>query len=267
LSVFWAASALLEVKVATHQDEDAPRLSTAYLGRAAAVVDLIAQSSTPVHLSDIARGASIPKSSVHRLLGELIELGLVERLPGGVYVPGQRLATLATAVLLSPNTVTHAVYPHLVRLHHSTGCVVTFAAWVRGQVTVLDTVYSPGQEPQATPRGQAVPWDSALARLLLAFDAGKAAEAPAIGDDDTTGGEAAPDDILSTGTVVQLADGIGCSEQAMLLRDQVRRPVGAISIRWPAEAEADKLWLDALQRTVFVAGLAFHPATPRQRGP
>jgi DNA-binding IclR family transcriptional regulator len=221
-----------------------------------------------VNLSDIARGAGIPKSSVHRLLGDLIELGLVQRLPGNVYVPGPRLATLATAVLLTPDTITQAVYPHLVRLHRWTGRVVTFAAWVRGQVTVLDTVYSPGQEPQANRRGQALPWDGALARLLLAFDAEKAADATApAGHDAPVDGVPESDDILATGTVVQLADGSGCSERAMLLRDQVRRPVGAISLRWPAEGEPDPLWLDALQRTVFVAGLAFRPAVPRQRGP
>ena len=251
--------------MATHQ-EDAPPLATAYLGRAAAVIDLIAKSSTPVRLSDIARGAGIPKSSVHRLLGELIELGIVQRLPGGVYVPGHRLATLATAVLLSPETVTHAVYPHLVRLHRWTGCVVTFAAWVRGQVTVLETVYGPGQEPQASYRGKALPWDGALARLLLAFDADKAADAVGPAESGAlTDGVPEPDDILATGSVVQLADRGGCSEQAILLRDQVRRPVGAISLRWPAEGELDPLWLDALQRTVFVAGLAFHPAVPKQR--
>jgi len=252
--------------MAKHQ-QDAPQLPAAYLSRAAAVVDLIAQSSTPMNLSDIARAAGIPKTSVHRLLRELIELRLVHRLPGGVYVPGHRLATLATAVLLSPDTVTHAVYPHLVRLHRWTGCVVTFAAWVRGQVTVLDTVYSPGQEPQATPRGKALPWDGALARLLLAFDVDRAADA--IGSAEHDGppdGVLEPDDVLATGSVVQLADRGGCSEQAMLLRDQVRRPVGAISLRWPADAEIDPIWLEGLQRTVFVAGLAFHPAVPRQRG-
>lgn len=236
--------------MATHRG-DTPRLATAYLGRAAAVTDLIAQSSAPVHLSDIARCAGIPKSSVHRLLGELIELGIVQRLPEGAYVPGPRLTTLAAAVLMSPDAVTHAVYPHLVRLHRLTGCVVTFAAWVRGQVTVLDTVYSPGQDSLATHRGQALPWDAAPARLLLAFDIGQAVPGS--------------DDILTTGIVLQPGNPGGFSEQAMLLRDQVRRPVGAISLRWPAAQEADSGWLEALQHTVVVSGLAFRMAVPRQR--
>lgn len=61
------------------------------LAKATAALDLISQAPGPVRLAEVAAALGMPRSSAHRLLGELTELDLVRRDDNGRYLPGVRL--------------------------------------------------------------------------------------------------------------------------------------------------------------------------------
>ncbi|MGQ3673665.1 IclR family transcriptional regulator [Xanthobacter sp. TB0136] len=71
--------------------KDVPAVS-----RAVTILDLIARSSSPVGLADIARSLDIPKSSAHGLCSTLVNLGLLRRRDSG-FVLGSHVMRWANA--------------------------------------------------------------------------------------------------------------------------------------------------------------------------
>jgi DNA-binding IclR family transcriptional regulator len=61
------------------------------LVKAAQVVDVLVRSEGPTKLGTLASEVQLPKSSIHRLLAELVELGVARRGDDGNYRPGYRL--------------------------------------------------------------------------------------------------------------------------------------------------------------------------------
>lgn len=61
------------------------------LRKAAQVIDVLTGGGQPVRLGSIAEETGLPKSSAHRLLADLIDLGLVRQLEGSTYTVGYRL--------------------------------------------------------------------------------------------------------------------------------------------------------------------------------
>jgi DNA-binding IclR family transcriptional regulator len=61
------------------------------LTKAAQAIEELGSSPNPTRLSTICEALDLPKSSVHRLLNELVELGLVNKSPDGGYAIGHRL--------------------------------------------------------------------------------------------------------------------------------------------------------------------------------
>ena len=57
-------------------DADSPTL------RAFAVVEAVGRSGRPMLLMDVVAAVSLPKATVHRILTQLVEGGLLRRLPG-----------------------------------------------------------------------------------------------------------------------------------------------------------------------------------------
>ena len=62
------------------------------LERATRILDRVCEASGPVTLTDVARDLQEPRSSIHRLLSDLVGLGLLTRMDGVTYAPGPRLA-------------------------------------------------------------------------------------------------------------------------------------------------------------------------------
>lgn len=60
------------------------------IGKATQVIEALVTSDSPMKLGDIAAEVRLPKSSLHRLLVELVEFGLA-RGEDGIYRPGYRL--------------------------------------------------------------------------------------------------------------------------------------------------------------------------------
>ena len=61
------------------------------LVKAAQVVDVLLSSDGPTKLGTLASQVQLPKSSIHRLLSELVDLGVARRGEDGDYRPGYRL--------------------------------------------------------------------------------------------------------------------------------------------------------------------------------
>jgi IclR family transcriptional regulator, KDG regulon repressor len=61
------------------------------LRKAAHVIDVLARNVAPTRLGTLAEAVQLPKSSAHRLLAELVELGLVRKVEEGSYAVGYRL--------------------------------------------------------------------------------------------------------------------------------------------------------------------------------
>ncbi len=62
------------------------------LAKSARILDLVANSEGDRTLTSIASALGQPRSSTHRLLSELVELGLLLRVGANAYAPGPRLA-------------------------------------------------------------------------------------------------------------------------------------------------------------------------------
>jgi len=68
--------------------------------RAVALLGVLSESRQPLGVSELARGAGIPKSSAHNLLASLLSVGLVHRVAASrEYVLGSRVLELASRFL------------------------------------------------------------------------------------------------------------------------------------------------------------------------
>jgi DNA-binding IclR family transcriptional regulator len=61
------------------------------LEKASELIDCLGRAGEPVTLGHVRAALDMPKSSAHRLLGELASLGIVRRTEGGLYSLGPRL--------------------------------------------------------------------------------------------------------------------------------------------------------------------------------
>jgi DNA-binding IclR family transcriptional regulator len=119
-------------------------------------------------LSEISRTSGLPKSTVHRLLARLLELGAIEQHRSG-YRIGILLVQLgATTPAMSMRDV---LAPHLATLHHQTGMTVHLGVLREFDVVILDKVAH--RNPAVTPTsiGARLPANCpALGKVLLAFE-------------------------------------------------------------------------------------------------
>jgi IclR family transcriptional regulator, blcABC operon repressor len=82
-----------------------PRALVPAVERAARLLDHLAAARKPATLADLARELSLPKSSVHGLLGTLAGLDLVRRLPEGQFALGPRVLQWASAYTMQSDVI------------------------------------------------------------------------------------------------------------------------------------------------------------------
>jgi IclR family transcriptional regulator, acetate operon repressor len=124
-----------------------PLIGTAYTGRVAgassaerivALLEACATSVQPLALSELARCSGLPKTSAHRLCGQLCTLGLLERGVGG-YALGGRLFAMAG------NPAIHALracaIPVLHELAMASGYNANLAVLSGSQALLVEEVY------------------------------------------------------------------------------------------------------------------------------
>lgn len=116
-------------------------IGTGTLGKAIALLDLIARAETPPRFTDLLALSGQPRGSLHRQLRHLALEGLVELGPDGGYTPGLRLLQFA-ARAWSRHSFRQVAEPHLKHLHDLTGETVHLGLLREGEIVYLDKIES-----------------------------------------------------------------------------------------------------------------------------
>ncbi|ALU73542.1 IclR family transcriptional regulator (plasmid) [Rhodococcus erythropolis R138] len=101
--------------------------------------------ATTLTSSRIARQTGLPRSSVHRLLQQLVDLGVVTR-DGFDYQVGVKLYELGSAAV-TQHSVHRVAMPHMARLSRTTGMSVYLAALSGSDVVYIDNVWTDWAAP------------------------------------------------------------------------------------------------------------------------
>jgi DNA-binding IclR family transcriptional regulator len=89
--------------------------------RAFALLQLVVAADAPVGVRELARRASLSRSTTSRMLGILAELGMVERTSDGAARPGAGLATLTRGLDDSPAVIRERFRPLAVDMRRTYG--------------------------------------------------------------------------------------------------------------------------------------------------
>lgn len=119
-------------------------------------------------LSELARAAGLPKSTVHRLLARLVELGAVEHHRSG-YKIGLGLLQLGAGT--PAGYMRDLGLPHLAQLHRWSGATVHFAVLRQFDVVYLEKLSVPHSPASITTIGGRLPANcTAIGKALLAHE-------------------------------------------------------------------------------------------------
>jgi DNA-binding IclR family transcriptional regulator len=138
------------------------------LGRSATIMEAFNGGQQLLSLSDLSRRTRLPKSTMHRLVEQLCQVGWLER-SHGRYRVGLRLFELGTLAADS-NRLHDAAFPHLQNLAATTGLAVQLAVLDQADVVYLERIVTcPIRVP--TRRGGRNPaYCTALGKALAAYD-------------------------------------------------------------------------------------------------
>lgn len=138
--------------------------------RTVALLDLLAQSSRSLSLSEISRRLVLPKSSVHRILATLEEQEFVHRnRDTDRFSLGVRLMALSKAALEGAELREQAM-PPLLRLQQDTGLTVHMAIRQHKQAVLIAKLEPLGQPTVGTWIGRAMDLNSTAAgKALIAY--------------------------------------------------------------------------------------------------
>lgn len=120
------------------------------------ILEALGEARGGIRLSALAAGLGLQKSTVHRLLGELIELGYAEQVPTtGLYRPTLKTWELGTAVV-ADLPVKQASATAMAELHRRTGDTVSLTVRAGDDVLFLDKILSARATTQTTRIGSRV---------------------------------------------------------------------------------------------------------------
>jgi DNA-binding IclR family transcriptional regulator len=138
------------------------------LGRSASIMEAFNGAQPVLSLADLNRRTRLPKSTLHRLVEQLCQIGWLERDHGG-YRIGLRMFELGTLVA-EGNRLHEAAFPHLQALAARTGLAAQLAILDRAEVVYLERiVVGPIRLP--TRRGGRKPaYCTALGKAMAAYD-------------------------------------------------------------------------------------------------
>ncbi|MBP2547844.1 DNA-binding IclR family transcriptional regulator [Neorhizobium galegae] len=114
---------------------------TGTLGKAVALLDLVARADMPPRFTDLLKQTGQPRGSLHRQLRHLVLEGLIDLSPDGVYTPGLRLLQFASRAW-ARNSFRLVAEPHLTRLHETTGETVHLGVLRDCEIVYLDKIES-----------------------------------------------------------------------------------------------------------------------------
>lgn len=140
------------------------------LRKALAVLEALADASRPLTLSELCQLVRLPKSSLHRLMRVLTDLGLATRTEAKSYELGDYIFQLAaTRGPARVQSFSYAVTPYLVELFQHTRKIVSVGMLSGLEVHHAGTLYDHDHSRLATALRRPVPAHcSAAGKLLLA---------------------------------------------------------------------------------------------------
>jgi DNA-binding IclR family transcriptional regulator len=138
------------------------------LGRSASIMEAFNGGQRVLTLGDLNKHTHLPKSTLHRLVDQLCQVGWLERDHGG-YRVGIRVFELGT-LAVDGNRLHEAAFPHLQALAARTGLAAQLAILDRADVVYLERiVVGPIRLP--TRRGGRKPaYCTALGKAMAAYD-------------------------------------------------------------------------------------------------
>src|SRR5258708_3563231 len=180
-SIIEGAGPLAPVIRRAHADESdgRPPPEHTVLGRSACIMEAFNGGRQGLRLADLNKRTRLPKSSLHRLVDQLCQVGWLQREHGG-YRVGLRMFELGT-LAVEGNRFHEAAFPHLQSLASRTGLAAQLAILDHTEVVYLERiVVGPIRLP--TRRGGRKPaYCTALGKAIAAY-----------ADDATHAGIAAP---------------------------------------------------------------------------
>jgi len=150
----------------------APRAPSApdrsVLGRGLLILEALSRSDAPQSLTQVVRSTGIPKSTVHRLLGQLVDQSLVARHEEG-FALGIRISEWGARSSCARD-LQEICRPHLHHLHRYLGETVHLGVLDSDDVIIIDQLDASARRTGPIRAGSRVPARaSALGKALLAF--------------------------------------------------------------------------------------------------
>lgn len=155
-------------------NQPGPGESPSILAKAFELLRAFDLSNRVMTLTELARAADLPKSTVHRLLARLVELDVVEHIEEGyrISLSMARLASLSPA-----NLMRDVALPHMARLHQWSGHTISLGVLRDFDTVILEQVGSTAWHPDPHLAGARLPaHSSVLGKALLAWDPREALE-------------------------------------------------------------------------------------------
>lgn len=140
------------------------------LSRAVRVLEAFDAGVRDLTISQIARKCEMPVSTAHRIVGELVDQGLLERLPNSHYRIGLHLWELAVR---TPGAVgiREVALPHLQAALERIGQHVQLAVLQNNEILTLERLSSPNAVINVTVVGGRMPFYATSSGLVLVANA------------------------------------------------------------------------------------------------
>jgi IclR family acetate operon transcriptional repressor len=146
------------------------------IDRALAVLGVLAEASTPMGVTEIARRVGLPKSVVHYHVSALVRNRYVEARPDRRYGLGHAALRLGRGNYSNLELRARAL-PHMRALHHDTWETVTLSVLIGRERVYVDQLVSPQEIKLAVELGRPFPLHAgATGRAIMAFLADDARE-------------------------------------------------------------------------------------------
>jgi len=152
--------------------DDEPRRSV--LGRVDCIIGAFDSADDALTLHELTERTGLPKSTVHRMIDQLVSIGWIEREVSG-YRIGMRLFEIG-GLASRRSRLSDLAYPHLHALSVATGLAVQMAILDGTDVVYLERIPMKGFHLPTRQGGRQPAYCTALGKAMLAFDDAATAE-------------------------------------------------------------------------------------------
>jgi DNA-binding IclR family transcriptional regulator len=138
------------------------------LGRVDCVIGAFDRADTALTLHELTERTGLPKSTVHRMVDQLVDIGWIEREVSG-YRIGMRLFEIG-GLAARRSTLSDLAAPHLHALSTATGLAVQMAILDGSRVVYLERIPMTDFRLPTRQGGRQPAYRTALGKAMLAFD-------------------------------------------------------------------------------------------------